>query len=566
MAFAHGGRQGAGLAIGVTFFLGYLSLLGGELRRDFATSLLSARALEARAVEAERLARDLERASALARAASDAKSAFVANVSHELRTPLVSILGYADLLRSSAPGPEERDRSEVIHRNAKHLLALLNQVLDLSKVEAGRMTAEDRETNLRDLFEDIEQTFFLPAQEKGLGFEIRGEGAIPLYVRTDGTRLRQIVLNLTANAIKFTQQGKVQVVPSYEAASERLAVRIIDTGIGMTEGVRAQIFAPFAQADASIARQFGGTGLGLHLSRELARLLGGDVDVESSPDAGSTFTAWIRAAAAGAATCSIAPKTASAPRRQASRPLELHGMSILLAEDNADNQRLLSLQLAAAGAHVDVASDGEQVLELVARAGAPYDVILMDVQMPRLDGLEATRRLRASGYGGAVVALSAHVFAEERERMIAAGCDDCLGKPITRDDLVLAVRARRAPATAAIAPDATTDDSIPAGAEEEDVAEMLAVLREDFVRGLTATLVRLREAASRSDVTEIAYVAHQLRGAGGSFGFPEITRAGAQLEDSARGGRAIDAALAALERACDTAQQGSTALRSSPTR
>jgi CheY-like chemotaxis protein len=466
-------------------------------------------------------------------------------MSHELRTPLVAILGYAELIRSSAPGTEERQRADVVYKNGSHLLSLLNEILDLSKIEADKMTVEPGEVSLRELFSDVDRLFHLRADEKGIGLTVRSEGPIPVVVRTDGTRLRQILLNLAANAIKFTPRGKVEIAARYEPGVGRLVVDVVDTGIGLTDEQRARIFAPFVQADATTARRFGGTGLGLHLSRQLARLLGGDIAVVSRPGEGSRFTVSIDAPALGDERFVVAPAAVERPLEAQTRPV-LAGMRVLLAEDNLDNQRLLAFQLEGAGARVDCAADGQRVLDLVedrGRTGAGYDVILMDVQMPGLDGLEATRLLRQRGYAGAIVALTAHALAEEKERTLAAGCDECLTKPITREALVRAVETRRLPVASDIE---TLDDSGQASFEE---------IRAGFLRGLDASVRSLRDAAAREDFAEVERVAHKLRGAGGSFGFPEITRAGAELEAAACSRAHLGPGIELLERACDEASR-----------
>ncbi|MBT9555507.1 MAG: PAS domain-containing protein [Myxococcales bacterium] len=375
-----------------------------------------------------------------AEVASRAKSDFLANMSHEIRTPLTSIFGYTELLR------EELNRSDTpssrltvmksvdtIQRAGEHLLHVISDILDLSKIEAGLMHVDHVETALPELLYEIEALIRPRAQVKGLEFSVTIQEGVETVVVTDPTRLRQILLNLIGNAVKFTDAGSVLTsVTTYEAAGElRLRVDVQDTGPGLTLAQSATLFAPFTQADSSTRRRHGGTGLGLTICRRLASMLGGDVTlVESTPGRGSHFRADLRV---------TRPTSASAVLRRAAmaQPVEPRQLRarVLLAEDGPDNQELISHHLRCAGAEVDVADNGLVALRLLdaaSAAGLPYDLLITDIQMPEMDGYELARTLRSRGNDLPIIALTAHALTEDRDRCVEAGCDHWVTKPISR--------------------------------------------------------------------------------------------------------------------------------------
>ncbi|MCC6672264.1 MAG: PAS domain-containing protein [Planctomycetes bacterium] len=395
-------------------------------------------------VHEQRLLRDqLREATARAERASRAKSEFLANISHEIRTPLTAILGCADLLEGHDggidAGVDRADLVETIRRSGQHLLALLNDVLDLSKIEARSMQIEAIPFAPAHLVAEVVEMLRQRALAKGLMLELHVQGSLPARVLSDPTRLRQVLVNLVGNAIKFTASGRVVLRTSAEEAEDgRVCLRfeIEDSGVGMTEEQTRHLFQAFSQADATTTRRFGGTGLGLAISRRIARLLGGDVElVRTAKDAGSTFRF----------TCTVAREVAPPPARTTPgnspapvpAPPSLAGR-ILLAEDGLDSQRLIAALLRRAGARVEVAANGRVALERVRAAEqsrAPFDLVLLDMQMPEVDGYTAARQLRAEGWPGAIVALTAHAMQEDQERCIAAGCDAYAAKPIERDQL-----------------------------------------------------------------------------------------------------------------------------------
>ncbi|MEM6332302.1 MAG: CHASE domain-containing protein [Planctomycetota bacterium] len=383
--------------------------------------------------------RQLETARRQAEQASATKSAFLANMSHEIRTPMTAILGYTDLLKE--PDLTDQDRREhinTIHRNGDHLLAIINDILDLSKIEAGMMTVERIDTHLVDFFNDAVELVRVRAESKNLELNLHLGDDLPATIQTDPIRLRQILINLVGNAIKFTEQGGVEIAVDCKpspSGSATLRVVVSDTGIGMTPGQVNELFKPFVQADGSTTRRFGGTGLGLTVSRRLAEVLGGDIKVSSEPGIGSQFAVTIDAGRVTGSASSQPQAARPALSIQPTAEASASSKVILLAEDGIDNQRLISYMLGKAGYEVRLADDGQAAVEMAVDQ-PDIDLILMDMQMPRVDGYDATRTLRASGYGRPIIALTAHAMAGDREKCLAAGCDEHTTKPIDRERLL----------------------------------------------------------------------------------------------------------------------------------
>jgi PAS domain S-box-containing protein len=383
-----------------------------------------------------------------AESANRAKSEFLANMSHEIRTPLTAVLGNAELLADpAAEGTDHRELAGTIHRAGQHLLTLLNDILDLSKVEAGQLRVESIATDLPAILQEVESLMAARAAGKSLTLTTRLDTPVPERIRTDPTRLRQILINLVGNAVKFTLSGSVSVsagcVPGEGSATPRLRVRIADTGPGIGPRQRERLFKPFEQSDTSITRTHGGTGLGLAIAQRLAHLLGGQIRLaHSAPGEGATFELEVPLIPEPGTNMVDTLPDARAPREHAAStaPITLHGR-VLLAEDGIDNQRLIALHLRRAGAEVEIANNGQLALEALdaaARAGRPFDLLITDVQMPVLDGLTLTRRLRERGWPIPVLALTAHARGEDRERCLAAGCDGYASKPIDRGSLLAA--------------------------------------------------------------------------------------------------------------------------------
>jgi signal transduction histidine kinase/PleD family two-component response regulator len=391
--------------------------------------------------------REVEGLARAAEAANITKSQFLANMSHEIRTPLGVILGFADLALD--PGQSAEDQRNYllgIKRNGQQLLEILGDILDLSKIEANKLEIERVDFSLDELLDDVAALLSVRAREKGIGLRVDRDASLPAFVRTDPTRLRQILVNLIGNAIKFTERGGVtlECMALPAAASDRrtLVFTVKDTGIGISPEQRAKLFQPFVQADSSMTRRFGGSGLGLLLSQQLAQALDGDLKLERSElGKGSWFRFTMVAepvvgAPGEADERAAAPAAPTSPKLEPSAPLQ--GMKILLVEDSEDNQTLVSRYLRGAGATVALADNGLDAVD--AALGGDQDVILMDIQMPILDGHEATARLRQAGYGRPIVALTAHAMREERERALKGGFDDYLTKPLQRAALIQTLR------------------------------------------------------------------------------------------------------------------------------
>ena len=374
----------------------------------------------------------LEVAKESAEEASRSKSDFLANMSHELRTPMTAILGFADLLKDDQLNREERERHiATIGRNGEHLLRLVNDILDLSKIEAGRLELDARPCRVRELVEEVGRLLSVRAEGKGLDLEVSVADVVPACVVVDSVRLRQVLVNLVGNAIKFTECGGVRVTVTaspVDQATVDLRIAVEDSGIGINEAHLCTLFHPFKQADSSMTRRFGGTGLGLSISDRLVRLMGGTIAVESEAGCGSTFTVSL--------ACSVPVQKASAPRSPDA--LEPHSKvlsgRVLLVEDGPDNQLLVGHFLRKAGLAFEVAENGQMACERIesAKSAEPFDLVLMDMQMPVMDGYEATKALRSRGDMLPIIALTAHAMAGDRERCLDAGCDDFLTKPIDR--------------------------------------------------------------------------------------------------------------------------------------
>lgn len=375
-----------------------------------------------------------------AEAASASKSRFLANMSHEIRTPMIGVLGMADLLRNEALTDQQRQMAETVYTSGEALLEILNDLLDIAKIEAGKLTLETGPFKLCQVVDSAVSLFAETARSKGLHLVFESEPGLPDLVSGDAGRLRQIVLNLVGNAVKFTRHGQVTVTLSADPAvlsNDRLFhIAVRDTGIGIPAESLARIFEAFDQADGTLSRTHGGTGLGLTIVRELTKLMGGSVAVESTPGVGSCFTVTLQLPLAVEALLAgqVLPET---PRRAdvtpTLAPARHSRKSILLAEDNPTTQELLGILLRNAGFVLTIVDDGHGVLEKI--AAAHFDLIFMDCQMPHLDGLETSRRLRQAGVVTPIVALTAHVRQEDEERCLAAGMNDFLGKPFRQHEL-----------------------------------------------------------------------------------------------------------------------------------
>ncbi len=510
-------------------------------------------------VERKAAEEQLQQAKASAETANKAKSDFLANMSHEIRTPLTSILGYTDLLTDRTLTAVDRDDYlATIRRNGEHLLGLVSDILDLSKIEAGMLTADMMRCDLISLVADVASMMQLRARQRGISLSAEFASELPETIPSDGPRLRQALVNLVNNAVKFTEQGSVRIVtnflPNWRDDQPAVRIQVIDTGIGISEEKLPDLFDPFFQADTSTSRKYEGTGLGLAITYQIAELLGGELSAESVLGEGSTFTLTLPTGSlAGVAMVESRTEVIheGVPEAQTRPAGDLSGIRILLAEDSIDSQRLIQTVLRKAGADVEIAENGRAAVKK-AEAGT-FDLILMDVQMPEMDGHEATRALRERGFALPILALTAHAMSGDRERSLEAGCDDYLTKPIHQAQLVRAIAkyVGRGPSAATVAvssqekrsngKDAVVRSELP---DSPRLTEMI----EEFAAKLPDRMSQMRAASSNANYEELQRLAHKLKGAAGSYGYPTLSEAAKVLEDAvqARDIEAVNLALAEL--------------------
>ena len=527
----------------------------------------------------------LVRARREAEAASAAKSEFLANMSHEIRTPMTAILGFADLLndlrRCCTVCPEHegcdiraanKEYVQIIRKNGEHLLKLINSILDLSKIEAGKLELEVEPCSLVGIVTDVISLMRSRAEKRGISLSVEYVGELPGIIHSDAARLRQALMNLVGNATKFTKEGAVRIVvsflPEWRDGEPAVRIEVIDTGIGIAPEKLSGIFDPFAQADSSTSRKYGGSGLGLTITRRIVELLGGELTASSKPGEGSTFAIIVPTGNLDGVRFLRHPSEAISEEgtdAQDSPGKLLLGVRVLLAEDGIDNQRLIATVLRKAGAEVEIAPNGQVAVEKA--RSKDFDVVLMDVQMPLMDGYEATRTLRRQGYKRPIVALTAHAMSGDRRRCLEAGCDDHLTKPIDRTRLVHAVAdfaGKQSPVDEAPgekAPTEPTDGQDVLVSDLDDDEDLREVI-DEFVVSLPEQVRAMREAMENNHFDELRRLAHQIKGAGGSYGYPSLTNAGKSVEQAAvaRDTEAACLALNALAHLCAAAVRGRSRL------
>jgi ammonium transporter, Amt family len=447
------GRRQDGTLIDLDLHVSAAKLAGQSVFLAFLTDISERRQLERQLAtylqKLERQNHALQHLNGIAESASAAKTQFLANMSHEIRTPLTAVIGFAEtILDDDISREEAQTAAATILRNGRHLLEIVQDILDLSKIEAGEMRIECVPCSPLQVFSEVLQTLHSPATEKNLRLVLEQQTAVPERIQSDPTRLKQILINLVGNAVKFTEIGEIRLIVRLLNSSsdgQQLQVDVVDSGIGMNEEQMSRLFKEFSQVDTSNTRRQGGTGLGLAISKRLARSLNGDVTVSSAPGEGSTFSLTVGTGPLEGVPLLNSPSQSPFSVKSAHNsggPKEKLACRVLLVEDGPDNQRLISFLLKKAGASVTLAENGQVGLDLALTArneGCPFDVILMDMQMPVKDGFDATRELREADYEGPVIALTAMASKADRDKCINAGCDDYMTKPIDAKRLVALV-------------------------------------------------------------------------------------------------------------------------------
>jgi len=513
-----------------------INLLTKALNRTSINLQAKNEALHQKIIEQQQLAEHLEqRVSERTRELSEArdeaihanksKSQFLANMSHEIRTPLTTIIGFSESLLDSDQSVKERvDSINRIIRAGKHLLRVINEILDFSKIEANRLEVEFIPFSLVDVFKDVYSLVSLLATDKGLNFKIGCSYPMPEMIKSDPVRFKQILINLCNNAIKFTKEGGVTVKVNCDTVNENLVVKVIDTGIGLSSEHVEHLFKPFSQADTSTTRKYGGTGLGLHLSKQLAEKLGGDLIVESLLDVGSSFILTINTGPLE--NVSYIDECQDFDQIEDTQPVaekKLHLIGkVLLTEDNVDNQQLVSLYLRRLGLEIEIASNGKEALSKYKEIKP--DLILMDIQMPVMDGLTASRKLRNMGYEGPIVALTAGAIQQQQQECFDAGCNDVCTKPIDHNHFTYVLSKYLEPTTQP----ANNGPPITSGLLEQE-PDMLDLVQH-FVAKLPDMVSKVEAAFKENDTDLLKSDVHALKGTSGNFGYKDVFEVTKKIE------------------------------------
>lgn len=519
---------------------------------------LSAIQITIEATIAERT-HELAEAKLMADSANQSKSEFLANMSHEIRTPLTAILGYCELLRDDViaeHGPPRRmETIQTIYRAGEHLLTIINDVLDLSKIEADKLFTEKIETRLVSVLLEVDSLVRPRVTSKGVELRTALDTPVPDRIISDPTRLRQILVNLIGNAAKFTDTGYVGVRMRITRSNDpKLRIEVEDTGAGMSPAQAEALFQPFTQADSSVTRKYGGSGLGLTISRRLARLLGGEVWLDyTSPGKGSRFVLELPLVEVPGSVLvhDLSSSTAVEPIEPLPTTTAKLSGRILLAEDSEDNQRLISFHLEKAGAHVEIAVNGRIALEMLSAAESqrrPFDLLLTDMQMPEMDGYTLAKTLRARGNRIPIVALTAHAMADDRQKCQDAGCDAHTTKPINKLTLIstcakwiensrkrLTIESTGVPAGPDTEPAMGGSGLLSEFAADPEMAPLIAA----FLSKLESKATLMSQYLIDNRLDDLSRLAHQLKGTGGGYGFPAISDAARRVEHDVTSDQAL---------------------------
>ena len=445
------------------------------------------------------------------------KSVFLANMSHEIRTPLTAIIGFSEQAQHENDSIKLQNYLQRVLKSGDHLLNLINDILDLSKIEAEKLELNYETFDCLAVIDDVYQLTRSQAEAKGLNCILQLNYPLPRYLHNDVLRFRQVLLNLTSNSVKFTQKGKIVISLSFDVVSKQLFIQVKDSGIGMSVEELSRIFKPFVQADATVTRHYGGTGLGLCISKKLMLQMGGDIHVESVKGIGSCFELQFDCVAQQPELVTSFTKTTAETDviLEAEAGRKLH---ILVAEDNVDNQLLLQLMLAKSNASCEVVANGHKAVE---RALADdFDLIFMDMQMPLMGGEEATRLIRHAGIETPIIAVTANVMSEDLERYRRSGCQDLMPKPIMQVDLI-AILTKYGKASS------PTIDIL---AQQLALDPQMQALKQQFADQLPALVKELQQYCGSSQWPQLSYAAHSLKGSAGSMGYPDITALAGELE------------------------------------
>lgn len=430
-------------------------------------------------------------------AASNLKSIFVANLSHEIRTPLTSIIGFSELLCWEKLNEKQLEYVDSLRSSSNHLLSIVDNILDLSRIEAGKIDISFSEFSICELCRDISSIFKRSAEVKNIFFSIENKADCGLIIYADKARLRQVLINLLGNALKFTERGSVTLVIMVK--DERIKFIVRDTGIGIPEEKQKLIFDSFTQADASTTKKYGGTGLGLAISQKIVNLLGGNLEVESKPGEGSSFFFALPL---------VEVKKKSAPELNVCK----ENISLLLVDDNELNRKIIRYMLEPSDYSLDDACDGEMALDMVAKK--KYDMILMDLQMPKKDGYTAIAEIREKGFTMPIIALSAYNGSQEKKKAYDCGCNDYLVKPLNKANLLNRI---------------SLFLGLPV--KETEVKDDFKALQQEFLTNVKNNIDEVEAAFASQDREKIKFIGHKWKGTGKMFEYPEISEIGLELEN-----------------------------------